>query len=39
VAYGLASAAGEGQRTSGGTQGDGRPGDGDDVIDAEFKQT
>ena len=39
VAYGLASAGGDGQRTSGGAQGGGRPGGDDDVIDAEFKQT
>jgi molecular chaperone DnaK len=39
VAYGLASAAGAGQSTSGGAQGGGRPGGDDDVIDAEFKQT
>ena len=39
VAYGLASAGGDGQSTSGGAQGGGRPGGDDDVIDAEFKQT
>jgi molecular chaperone DnaK len=42
VGYGLASAAADSQRTSGGAQGD-RPGGaqrgGDDVIDAEFKET
>jgi molecular chaperone DnaK len=38
VGYGLASAAADSQRTSGGAQGGAQRG-GDDVIDAEFKET